>query len=94
MSITIPESVESIGYEAFGENPLEEVVIQGLTTRFDEMWLDIGLPKSLATFITTTDDGIEFNKMNGFLKITAKLMDVEKCMSTVLEYFISSAVLL
>jgi len=65
MSITIPEGVESIGLEAFADNPIEEVVIEGLSTRFDEMWLLIGFPKDLATFITTTEDGLEFNKATG-----------------------------
>jgi|LGOV01.1.fsa_nt_gb nitrogen fixation protein len=67
-SITIPDSVRSIGMGAFDRSYLDTIIIEGVETRFNSMWEEIGFPKELASFIVTTEDGIEFNKFSG--KIT------------------------
>ncbi len=69
-SIVIPESVTSLGDNAFYptndlEDPIVSIVINGDASRFNERWLEIGLPIDLATFIVTTEDGLLFNKSTG-----------------------------
>lgn len=46
-SITIPASVTSIGSSAFSDVPLTSVTIQGDSTRFNNIWSNIGFPDNL-----------------------------------------------
>ena len=65
--VTIPESITMISYGAFYGNLLTSITIMGDITRFDDVWLEIGFPGELSTFIVTTDDGLQFNKNIGMI---------------------------
>ena len=46
-TITIPETVNLIGYGVFSNNPLTSVTILEDSTRFYEVWEDIAFPANL-----------------------------------------------
>ncbi|QMS85312.1 leucine-rich repeat protein [Candidatus Xianfuyuplasma coldseepsis] len=62
VNLTIPASITTIGYDAFSRNNFESITILGDESRFDDVWLEIGFPMELASFIVETDDGFIFNK--------------------------------
>ena len=84
-AVTIPESVESLGNMLFYGTPVNELIIEGDNTRFDDTWSRTGLPWQMNPSYTVVDDYqflpsigtiVGYSGLGGELVIPSELDDV------------------